>query len=335
VTIPDEITQEVTTNVMVPDGSTIVLGGLFREQTRLVRRQVPVFGDIPLIGTAFRGFDDATERSEIIFLITPSIVSDKRLIEEGELAIGHMERVRTGSRSALLPWSRDRQTSSLNVEAQRLADDGDTDKALWTIRRSLELNPNQPEAIRLREQLTGERASYPHRSFLRSTMHEEMRQRQQLAFERDSREFHERAAIARGDVPAVSLPMPTQTTEPAPAVQSNATGVANAQVSIENEAEPINHSTWSPDQRLTWHDEQSRKGNFPQFSDGHLHTVEPLESTQFAEPTLADGEPTQSTNPVDYEAGMNAMLELMAGLMSAFDPGAPAPVVDVPVTDEE
>jgi type IV pilus assembly protein PilQ len=72
VTIPDEITNELVTNVIVRDGQTVVLGGLFRESTKSTRRQVPLLGDIPLIGQAFRGHEDDMNRNEIIFLITPT-----------------------------------------------------------------------------------------------------------------------------------------------------------------------------------------------------------------------------------------------------------------------
>jgi len=168
VTIPDEITQELTTNVVVRDGSTIVLGGLFKETTRLTRRQVPVLGDIPIVGTAFRGHDDAIDRNEIIFMITPTIVNDNILISEGERAMDTIDRVRSGSRKGLLPWSRDKMSARLNVEAERLANEGNTRKAMWKLRRSLQLNPTQPDAIRLREELLNEYESWPTRSLLDS-----------------------------------------------------------------------------------------------------------------------------------------------------------------------
>ncbi len=164
VTIPDEITQELTTNVIVRDGSTIVLGGLFKETTVVGRRQVPFIGDLPIIGAAFRGHDDSTDRSEIIFLITPTIMNDQRLIEEGELANDEIRRVRTGTRNGLLPWSRDRMTSKLNLEAERLAAEGDTSRALWKLRRSLNMQHGQPDAIDLRERLLGETKTWPSRS---------------------------------------------------------------------------------------------------------------------------------------------------------------------------
>jgi type IV pilus assembly protein PilQ len=166
VTIPNEVTQEVTTNVIVRDGNTIVLGGLFREQTTQTRRQVPIVGDIPLIGAAFRGHEDDIMRSEIIFLITPTIMNDERLLEQGERALADVERVRAGTRNGLLPFSRERMTAQLNLEAERHVLDGDPRKALWKLSRSLELNPRQPEAIRLKEALLAEQEIWPSRSVL-------------------------------------------------------------------------------------------------------------------------------------------------------------------------
>lgn len=166
VTIPDEVTQEISTNVMVRDGSTVVLGGLFREQTDLSRSQVPILGDIPLLGTAFRGHDDTTDRTEIIFMIKPTIVNDQMLAEDADAGYEYMERVRTGSRQGVLPWSRDRQTAQLNVEAERLAREGNLDRAMWNLRRSLELNPVQPDALELRERLLNQSDEWPSRSIL-------------------------------------------------------------------------------------------------------------------------------------------------------------------------
>lgn len=177
VTIPEEVTQEITTNVLVRDGSTVVLGGLFRESTTLSRRQVPLLGDIPLIGAAFRGHDDDTRRSEIIFMITPTIVNDQILTEIGNSAGDYVENVRVGSRSGLLPWSRDRQSAELNVKAEQAALDGDAAKGLYLLRRSLELNPNQPDAIRLREQLLQQQSDFPSRSILEDAFDEELNDR--------------------------------------------------------------------------------------------------------------------------------------------------------------
>jgi len=173
VTIPDEITNELSTNVMVRDGQTIVLGGLFRESTVATRRQIPLLGDIPIIGSAFRGNEDVTQRSEIIFLITPTIVNDTSLAEAGLRGKDIVEQTRAGAREGTLRWSRDRLTTQLNVEAQKLASEGNTEKALWKAERSLSLNSSQPEMIAMREKLTGQKSPWSGRSMLNRIIDQE------------------------------------------------------------------------------------------------------------------------------------------------------------------
>ncbi|HZW10851.1 MAG TPA: hypothetical protein VFF69_13195 [Phycisphaerales bacterium] len=166
VTIPDEITNELIANVLVPDGHTIVLGGLFRESTTATRRQVPVLGDIPILGAAFRGHDDDVQRQEIIFLITPSIVSDQVLVDQGLRGEDAIRRVRAGAREGTLPFSRSRQAAQLLVEAEHLEAEGKTDRALHKVRRALALQPNQSDAIEVRERLVNEEDVWPTGSIL-------------------------------------------------------------------------------------------------------------------------------------------------------------------------
>ena len=74
--IPDESSTELATNIMVKDGQTIVIGGLFRDLTVTSRSQVPLLGDLPYIGVAFRGTHDTVTRQEVIVLLTPHIIDD-------------------------------------------------------------------------------------------------------------------------------------------------------------------------------------------------------------------------------------------------------------------
>lgn len=177
VTIPDEVTQELVTNVNVRDGQTIVLGGLFTENSTFTRRQVPIVGDIPILGAAFRGHEDSTQRGEIIFLITPTIVTDTLVASSAERATSDIERVRAGSRQGLLPWSREKMTDTLNVEAEQLAREGKFDEASYKLQRSLSLNPQQPAAYRLRERITGERENWNDPSMLNSYLDREVMKR--------------------------------------------------------------------------------------------------------------------------------------------------------------
>jgi type II secretory pathway component GspD/PulD (secretin) len=173
VTIPDEISNELTTNVLVRDGQTIVLGGLFRESTQANRRQVPGIGDIPILGAAFRGHEDNTQRSEIIFLITPTIMSDTVLLEQGKRGLAMVEQVRSGSREGLLPFSREKRTQQLVMQADELARQGKREEALYKVQRALRLNHNQADAVALRETLIGKRDLWPTRSLQDEIIHQE------------------------------------------------------------------------------------------------------------------------------------------------------------------
>ncbi len=171
VTIPDEVTSALTTNVRIKDGHTLVLGGMFRESTTVARRQVPFLGDIPLLGLAFRGQDDKVTREEIIFLITPSIVHDEILWEIGAEGMGYTDAVRVGARRGLLPFSRDRMTASYNTKALNAFRDGDLKRALHWTNTSLNLSSDQAAMIMLRQEISGERE----RSFDSSIMERAIR----------------------------------------------------------------------------------------------------------------------------------------------------------------
>ena len=62
--IPQETTAELTTNIMVKDGQTIVIGGLFRDAVTTTRSQVPLLGDLPFVGAAFRSTTDREVRQD-------------------------------------------------------------------------------------------------------------------------------------------------------------------------------------------------------------------------------------------------------------------------------
>ncbi|MBT8485404.1 MAG: hypothetical protein HKO59_06085 [Phycisphaerales bacterium] len=166
VTIPDELTNEITTNVRVKDGQTLVLGGLYKESTRISRRQIPLLGDIPIVGAAFRGQDDTVDRDEIIFLITPTIVHDEALWEAGDSILNDTESIRVGARQGLLPFSRDKNTDNYNNRAYESYHRGDLDAALYWINNSMRSQPNQPEIVGLRDQILGAKEQGQDRSVL-------------------------------------------------------------------------------------------------------------------------------------------------------------------------
>lgn len=168
--IPNETTQELTTNVMVRSGQTVVLGGLFKEDTTVSRRQVPYVGDIPILGAAFKGQEDTVTRSEVIFLVTPTIVKDETLAEVGDRTAETVETLRQGSRSGLLPFSRTKLTAAHVRDALKYQQEGKRDKALWEAEVALSLDATCIEAIRLKEELTGKRIYWPDTGIMRETV---------------------------------------------------------------------------------------------------------------------------------------------------------------------
>ena len=71
---PALITQQATTQVLVTDGGTVVIGGVIQTQNSLSVSQVPLLGDIPYLGNLFKHRTVTTSNSELIFFITPRIV---------------------------------------------------------------------------------------------------------------------------------------------------------------------------------------------------------------------------------------------------------------------
>jgi len=152
--LPHEETTEVTSNVLVRDGHTIVIGGLLRERTQNNKNQIPLVGNIPYLGTLFRSHNDRTERDEVIVLITPHIV--RQAVDEaiGEQLKDDAERFRIGQRNGLQWWACDRVAQSHLRWAKQHLRNGETEKALWDLDLALSMRPKMIEAIRLKERLT-------------------------------------------------------------------------------------------------------------------------------------------------------------------------------------
>ncbi len=68
--------RKVRTTVSVLDGESLTLGGLIQERNTLNRTQVPIVGDIPILGNLFKSKDDRIVRTELLIIITPKVVRD-------------------------------------------------------------------------------------------------------------------------------------------------------------------------------------------------------------------------------------------------------------------
>jgi type IV pilus assembly protein PilQ len=71
---PTLITQQATTQVLVTDGGTVVIGGVIQTQNSINVTQVPLLGNIPILGNLFRHTQVNTSNQELIFFITPRII---------------------------------------------------------------------------------------------------------------------------------------------------------------------------------------------------------------------------------------------------------------------
>jgi type IV pilus assembly protein PilQ len=71
---PELITQQATTQVLVTDGGTVVIGGVIQTQNSINITQVPLLGNLPVLGNLFKHVQVNTSNQELIFFITPRII---------------------------------------------------------------------------------------------------------------------------------------------------------------------------------------------------------------------------------------------------------------------
>ncbi|WP_448249432.1 type IV pilus secretin PilQ [Thalassotalea agariperforans] len=70
-------TQRIGTQVLVNNGETIVLGGIYQQQIVSTVSKVPVLGDIPYFGWLFRNSNNFNEKKELLIFVTPRIVTER------------------------------------------------------------------------------------------------------------------------------------------------------------------------------------------------------------------------------------------------------------------
>lgn len=76
--VPSIDTREVQTQVLVDNGQTVVLGGIFEEASNVSKTQVPLLGDLPILGRLFRNDVNTANRNELLIFVTPRTI-DQRL----------------------------------------------------------------------------------------------------------------------------------------------------------------------------------------------------------------------------------------------------------------
>jgi len=103
VAVPKIDTQKLTTTIIVPDGATILMGGLISQTDSKTSTGIPFVSTIPLLGNLFKSTTDDTERRELVVMVQPSVVLDVPELKE----VSKTERDLTGfSSKELSPLSK-------------------------------------------------------------------------------------------------------------------------------------------------------------------------------------------------------------------------------------
>lgn len=69
-------TQEISTQVLVENGETIVLGGIFQQTISDTETQVPLLGDLPVLGRLFKNSQEVNDKRELLIFVTPKILTE-------------------------------------------------------------------------------------------------------------------------------------------------------------------------------------------------------------------------------------------------------------------
>ncbi len=154
---PDETSAELVSNIMVKDGQTIVIGGLFRDKVTTTRAQIPVLGDLPIVGWLFRGTTDNSERQEVMVLLTPHIITEPNQLD-GDARTADVGRKRMGMREVLQWTNRAKLAEDRYRNAVEYYARGKTKKALNELNWALMVRPTYLEALRLKERIICETA---------------------------------------------------------------------------------------------------------------------------------------------------------------------------------
>jgi len=167
--VPDKTTTEITCNILVKDGETVVIGGLFDETASITRSQVPGLGNIPGLGWLFRSKDDDTLRHEIIVLLTPHIIEDNELDAVGKATIAEAKRRCLGLREGFFSFTRERITIGHIQKAneawkqyERTKNPKDLDDAWWNVSLACNVAPNNLKALHLKDKVLTAKTGQPY-----------------------------------------------------------------------------------------------------------------------------------------------------------------------------
>ncbi|MCS7238721.1 MAG: hypothetical protein NZ899_10700 [Thermoguttaceae bacterium] len=154
-TVPQKDITQVTTNVLVPDGATVVIGGLIRHELSSGGSQIPVLGNIPWVGALFRSRSSQQLREEIIVLITPHIIGDAEAWQQALEAKARFDQQFAVAAELSTPLGRRNVARRFFRLAESAWKAGDCQRARRLAELALHFDPHLEEAIALREAVAG------------------------------------------------------------------------------------------------------------------------------------------------------------------------------------
>jgi len=80
--VPVVDTRRANTSLLLKDGEVVIIGGLRRQEQTIDVEQIPLLGDLPIIGGLFRGTNTTTKNSELVIFLSPHIYKEKPLSSE-------------------------------------------------------------------------------------------------------------------------------------------------------------------------------------------------------------------------------------------------------------
>lgn len=154
-TLPNKEVTQVTTNVMCQNGSTVVIGGLIREDLQTNTDQIPVLGNLPVAGALFRQKTDKIDRREILVLITPRLIDDPVMGQEGAKLGNEFLRRQEVVFDKMSPIGRRYHGERYLRKAKAAWAACDEETALKYANLAVHFDPMHREAIALRDEIAG------------------------------------------------------------------------------------------------------------------------------------------------------------------------------------
>ncbi|HEV7225859.1 MAG TPA: secretin and TonB N-terminal domain-containing protein [Pirellulales bacterium] len=160
-TLPNKQVTQVTTNIMVRDGCTVVIGGLMREDLQTQITQIPVMGSLPVVGPLFRHKTETMTRREILVVLTPRLVREPESTLQAERGADEFILRQNVYRDHMSPVAKRYLGRKALRKAQAALAAGDRGTAMRLSNKAVFYDPENQQSIEFREQVHGRAKPMP------------------------------------------------------------------------------------------------------------------------------------------------------------------------------